>query len=122
MKVKNIFILLSVSVPVIIFLFAFAWPGILWLFVLIGPLIILGYSDLLQKKQSIKRNFPVIGQLRYILEKIRPEIMQYFVETDTEGRPINRIFRSIVYQRAKKVNDTALLVRRWMFMKQDMNG
>lgn len=107
MKAKQIFILLSVSVPVIIFLLAFAWPGVLWLFVLITPLIILGYSDLLQKNQSIKRNFPVIGQLRYLLEKVRPEIMQYFVETDTEGRPINRIFRSIVYQRAKKVNDTA---------------
>ncbi len=32
--------------------------------------------------------------------------MQYFVETDTEGRPLNRIFRSLVYQRAKNVNDT----------------
>ena len=53
-----------------------------------------------------KRNFPVIGHGRYLLEKIRPEIMQYFVETDMEGKPFNRIFRSLVYQRSKKVNDT----------------
>jgi len=59
-----------------------------------------------QKKHAIKRNFPVIGNFRYMLEKIRPEIMQYFVETDTEGRPINRLFRSLVYERAKKVTDT----------------
>jgi len=59
-----------------------------------------------QTKHAIKRNFPVIGRMRYVLESIRPEIMQYFVETDTEGRPINRIFRTLVYQRAKKVNDT----------------
>lgn len=107
MKAKHIFILLSISVPVVFILLAIVWPGILWSFILITPLIIVGYSDLLQKKQTIKRNFPVIGHLRYLLEKVRPEIMQYFVETDTEGRPVNRIFRNIVYQRAKKVNDTA---------------
>lgn len=83
------------------------WQGALWLFLLFAPLIIVGYTDMFQRSHSIKRNFPVVGQLRYILEKLRPEIMQYFVETDTEGRPINRIFRTIVYQRAKKVNDTA---------------
>lgn len=107
MKVRNGFILLSVIVPAIMLLLSLAWPGILWMFLFVGPLIVIGYSDLTQKKQSIKRNFPVIGHLRYLLEKVRPEIMQYFVETDTEGRPINRIFRSIIYQRAKKVNDTA---------------
>jgi glutamate synthase domain-containing protein 2 len=62
--------------------------------------------DMLQTKHAIKRNFPVIGHGRYMLEKIRPEIMQYFVETDTEGRPINRVYRSLIYQRAKDVNDT----------------
>ncbi|MCD6176957.1 MAG: FMN-binding glutamate synthase family protein, partial [Candidatus Cloacimonetes bacterium] len=61
---------------------------------------------MIQTKHAIRRNFPVIGRMRYLLEAIRPEIMQYFVETDTEGRPINRIFRTLVYQRSKKVNDT----------------
>ena len=47
-----------------------------------------------------------MGHFRYLLESIRPEIMQYFVETDTQGRPINRMFRSLIYQRAKDVTDT----------------
>jgi len=72
----------------------------------IGPLILIGIIDLTQKKHAIKRNFPVIGRARYLLEKIRPEIMQYFVETDTQGRPFNRVFRTLIYQRAKNVNDT----------------
>ena len=81
-------------------------PSFLWVYVILIPLTALGIHDVYQKKQSIKRNFPIIGHFRYILEKIRPEIMQYFVETDTEGRPFNRLYRSIIYRRAKKVNDT----------------
>ena len=57
-------------------------------------------------KQTIKKSFPLIGRLRYVLETIRPEIMQYFVETNKEGRPINRQCRSLIYQRSKKTNDT----------------
>ena len=107
MKAKKIFILLSFLVPAFVYLLSLRWPGALWILLVVTPLVIVGYADLLQKKHAIRRNFPVIGNLRYLLEKLRPEIMQYFVETDTEGRPINRIFRSIIYQRAKKVNDTA---------------
>jgi len=59
-----------------------------------------------QKRHAIRRNYPVIGNFRYILESIRPEIMQYFVETDTEGKPIDRLMRSMVYRRAKNVIDT----------------
>lgn len=59
-----------------------------------------------QTKHAIRRNFPVIGNFRYLLESIRPEIMQYFVETDTEGKPIDRLMRSMVYRRAKNVIDT----------------
>ncbi|GEO20530.1 FMN-binding glutamate synthase family protein [Cyclobacterium qasimii] len=81
-------------------------PSILWILWLVVPIIILGLVDIIQTKHTIRRNFPVIGNFRYLLEDIRPEIMQYFVETDTEGRPINRIFRSLIYQRAKKANDT----------------
>jgi len=76
-------------------------------FMLFIPLILLGVYDILQKSSAIRRNYPLIGRLRYLFESIRPEMMQYFVETDTEGRPFNRIYRSMVYQRAKKVNDTS---------------
>lgn len=78
----------------------------LWLWALVVPPVLVGIRDMFQRKHAILRNFPVIGHGRYLLEAIRPEIMQYFVETDTEGRPINRIHRSMVYQRAKDVNDT----------------
>lgn len=86
--------------------FAIFWPFGLWSLLILGPVLLLGVSDVLSKKHAIRRNFPVLGNLRYVFEKIRPEIMQYFVETDTEGRPINRIDRSLVYRRSKKVNDT----------------
>ena len=86
---------------------SFFWSPILWAFLLFGPLFILGYYDMTQKNHAILRNFPVIGHMRYFFESIRPEIMQYFVETNTEGRPINRIYRSLIYERAKNVNDTA---------------
>lgn len=82
------------------------WPPILWGFVVVGPLIFLGILDMIQTKQAIRRNFPLFGRLRYLFESIRPEIQQYFVESDTTGRPFSRIYRSVVYQRAKKEMDT----------------
>ena len=106
MKVRESFIIIAITTLFIIGLFSMIWKPILWSLLFFAPLILLGISDILQKKHTIKNNFPVIGHGRYLLEKIRPEIMQYFVETDTEGAPINRMFRSLVYQRAKKTNDT----------------
>lgn len=87
-------------------LFYFYWKPGLWSLVLVVPILIIGVRDTFAPKNTIRRNFPILGNLRYFLESIRPEIQQYFVETDTEGRPLNRIFRSLVYQRAKNVNDT----------------
>lgn len=106
MKVRQLFIVLSIVIPLFVLGISLIWQPILWLFVIIGPLIVLGYVDLTQKKHAIRKNFPVIGRARYMLESIRPEIMQYFVETDTEGRPLDRVTRSMIYQRAKNVTDT----------------
>jgi len=66
----------------------------------------LGYYDMAQKKHSIMRIYPVVGRLRFLMEELRPKIYQYFIESDIDGRPINRIDRSTIYQRAKKENDT----------------
>ena len=60
-----------------------------------------GVYDLLQTKRSVLRNYPVIGHLRYMLEFIRPEMRQYFLESDREATPFSRSQRSLVYQRAK---------------------
>ena len=106
MKVREKFILLSIILLILVIVTALFWQAILWSFIIIVPLILMGVYDVFQTKHTIRRNFPVIGRFRYTLEEIRPEIMQYFVETDTEGRPLNRIFRSLIYQRAKKINDT----------------
>ena len=57
--------------------------------------------DLLQRKHAILRNYPVVGHLRYLLEEIRPEIQQYFIERNWDGRPFDRDTRSIIYERAK---------------------
>ena len=106
MKTREKFIYGSIICVLIIVLIAQIWHPIWWGFVFLGPIILLGYIDAFQNKHAIRRNFPVIGNGRYMLEKIRPEIMQYFVETDTEGAPINRMFRTLIYRRAKQVNDT----------------
>lgn len=83
------------------------YPGVLWSLVVFGPFILLGIYDMLQKKHTIMRNYPVFGRGRYVLEELRPKVYQYFVESDIDGTPINRIKRSVVYQRAKKVLDTS---------------
>jgi len=106
MNVRKIFILLSILITFSVIIISKLITPIWWLMIIFTPVIIIGYIDIFQKKHTIRRNFPVIGNFRYMLEKIRPEIMQYFVETDLDGRPINRVFRTLIYERSKKVNDT----------------
>lgn len=65
-----------------------------------------GYYDMNQNSHTILKNFPVLGNARYLFEVIRPEIRQYFIESDQAGRPYDREHRSIVYQRAKDVEGT----------------
>ncbi|HEX3897566.1 MAG TPA: FMN-binding glutamate synthase family protein [Mycobacteriales bacterium] len=60
--------------------------------------------DVLQRKHSILRNYPVIGHMRFLLESIRPEIQQYFIERNTDGRPFDRDTRSVIYERAKGIH------------------
>jgi glutamate synthase domain-containing protein 2 len=70
-------------------------------FMLMASLVALGVYDRRQMKRSILRNYPIIGHLRFALEFIRPEIRQYFIESDNEATPFSRAQRSLVYQRAK---------------------
>lgn len=69
-------------------------------------LFFVGIYDVIQKQHAILRNFPLVGHFRYILESISPEIQQYFIESNTDGRPFNRNTRALAYRRAKGVNDT----------------
>ena len=60
-----------------------------------------GVHDLKQTRHAILRNYPVMGHLRFLFEFVRPEIRQYFIESDSEAAPFSRAQRSLVYQRAK---------------------
>ena len=73
-----------------------------WTLALTFPFILLGVYEVIQVKRTLMRNYPLAGRLRYVMEVLRPKIYQYFVESDTDGTPVNRIFRSVVYQRAKE--------------------
>jgi glutamate synthase domain-containing protein 2 len=72
------------------------WAALVCLF-LVG----LGWRDTRQTRHSVLRNYPVIGHLRFLLEFVRIEIRQYFIESDSEANPFSRQQRSLVYQRAK---------------------
>lgn len=79
------------------------WRGtFLTLTVAMGALVLVGLRDLTQTRHAILRNYPIAAHLRFLLEKIRPEIRQYFFEGDKDGAPFPRDKRAIVYQRAKK--------------------
>lgn len=75
------------------------------LFALCGILSGIGIWDLLQSRHSIRRNYPILAHIRFMLEKVRPEIRQYFLESETDGTPFNRSKRAVAYQRAKGALD-----------------
>lgn len=101
---KFIPIVILVTILTLTLNYFFSKSILLWIILL--PMIGMGLYDYFQKRHAIRRNFPLIGRLRYLMESIRPEISQYFVETDTDGRPINRLDRNVIYQRAKNETDT----------------
>jgi glutamate synthase domain-containing protein 2 len=77
------------------------WP----LIVISGALSVVGLIDVTQTKQAIRRNYPILAHFRFFFEYIRPEIRQYFIESDNEASPFSRASRSLVYQRAKRDSD-----------------
>jgi glutamate synthase domain-containing protein 2 len=70
-----------------------------------GGLTILGIRDLLQQNHAILRNYPIAAHMRFLLEEIRPEMRQYFFESEKDGMPFSRDIRAVIYQRAKMVLD-----------------
>src|SRR5579863_9158016 len=74
-------------------------------FLIAAALSAVGIWDMVQTKHSLRRNYPILANLRFLLETVRPEIRQYFLESDLDGAPFNRSKRAVVYQRAKSVLD-----------------
>ena len=68
-------------------------------------LALLGIHDVVQTRHAVLRNYPLMAHIRFILEEIRPEIRQYFLESEKDGTPFSRDKRALVYQRAKKALD-----------------
>ncbi|MEO8175978.1 MAG: FMN-binding glutamate synthase family protein [Sphingomicrobium sp.] len=76
-----------------------AWAR--WLVAIGGTLSLVGLSDLTQTKHSLKRNYPVLANVRWLAEMVRPELRQYLFEADEEAVPFSRSQRSLVYMRSK---------------------
>jgi len=78
-------------------------PGFSWGLLFVGPLLFVAAYDRIQQRHSLLRNYPVLGHLRFLLEGAGPEMHQYFVESNTSGRPFDRDHRSLMYERAKDI-------------------
>ena len=102
---KKLFLISLVVATLALLGAALIWPPVLWAFVLLGPILLIGIYDLTQTRHTILRNYPIIGHMRYLLEDARHHIRQYLIQGDQEGDPFTRPERAVVYQRAKKESD-----------------
>jgi glutamate synthase domain-containing protein 2 len=104
---RNQFIFLSIFFVLLTGVISyFLWRPFIWALVIVVPVICLGVFDMVQSHHTLMRNFPVLGRMRWVAEWLRPKVYQYFVESDTDGAPFNRLSRNVIYRRAKRVNDT----------------
>jgi glutamate synthase domain-containing protein 2 len=103
---RNEFVAFSVISVLLVGAVGWMWHPFLYVYAVLLPVVALGLLDMTQKRQAIRRNFPLFGRGRYIMEILRPKLYQYFIESDTDGAPFSRTHRSIVYQRAKRELDT----------------
>ena len=84
------------------------WLAPAWLVLWLIPAALVGVGAFdLASDRNVLRNFPIVGHLRYMLEFIRPELRQYFFESETSGRPFSREQREMVYARGAAAPDTA---------------
>ena len=90
-------------VSVVLLIFTLLGSGVMglssWWPLIFLTLSLVGLYDLQQQQHAILRNYPIIGHLRFMFETIRPEIRQYFLESETEAAPFSRAQRSLVYAR-----------------------
>lgn len=89
--------LLAIAAAVLSVLHSLWW---LWLALPIGAIALLGIYDLFHPSNNLLRIYPLVAYFRFISEEIRPEVHQYFVESDTDGTPLSRNDRQLVYERA----------------------
>ena len=95
----------SIFILIIIGILAL-WHSLTAIVIFIVFLALVALYDVIQKKHTLLRNFPILGHMRFILEFFRPEIQQYFVASDNSERPFDRETRTLIYERAKGIEDT----------------
>ena len=90
------FFYFSIVVLLLTAIISYYYHNFLWSLCISMPLILVGINDIIQPSQTIRRNYPVIGRMRYWAEWMRPKIYQYFIESDTDGAPFNRLNRNVI--------------------------
>lgn len=107
----------------IVLLAIFPW----WVWIIIFLALVAIWDIFIQRKHTIKHNYPIVGHLRYWLESIGPEMRQYFVANNREELPFNRIERGWIYASAKKENnyegfgtDRDIYAHQYVFIKNSM--
>ena len=101
MSARDVFYTLSIVGVLLVIPLGLNWPLLWWLLLPLAAYVLLGLWDIFVSKSNVLTNYPVIGHARYALEFISPEIRQYFIETNENGRPYNRLQRQQVYARAE---------------------
>ena len=102
---RHVFLLVAAIWPLAVAGLGLVEPRAFWLLVPTVPILALGLHDCFQTRHAILRSYPILGHGRFLAERIRPEIQQYFVESDTNGKPFSREVRAIVYSRSKGEED-----------------
>ena len=95
----------SIGLALVSLVLSLWWPGWWWGVAVFGALALTGLVDLLQRRSTLRRNYPLLAHFRYGLESIGPEMRQYLIEGDTAEVPFSRQQRALVYQRSKSVSD-----------------
>ncbi len=104
---RQIFFIFGISAFIIsLGIYFYFKVGLFWVVILL-ILLLIGIANSIQPKHAILRNFPVLGYFRYFFEMVAPEIQQYFIERNTDGKPFTRNQRSLVYQRAKNIDSNS---------------
>ena len=103
---RTLFVVSMLILSGIVLLLGVWKEAFLWLLVPVLAMTAIGFYDIFQTQHTNLRNFPLLGHFRFLLESVRPEIYQYFIEKEDEEHPFSREKRSVVYQRSKKVLDT----------------
>lgn len=100
------FLTLAAILLLVVTIVGSIWPLFFWLYLILLPIILIGLWDLYFSSNTILRNFPFFGHFRYLALRISPEIHQYFVENNTDGKPFSKIQRNMVNKRANQRLET----------------